>query len=446
MKRFCFLPAVFAVIAVLYTVSLAKGAVSSAVFYQALAPYGQWVDVAGYGYCFAPQVNEAWHPYTDGYWAFTDLGWTWVSNEDWGWATYHYGRWLLLKKRGWVWVPGREWAPAWVSWRIGSDYIGWAPLPPEVVWAGDSEIELGANFQDVGPAYYSFCTLRDFGASNLHSLVLPASRNVYILADTENVTHLIRTENASTPVVYNYGPDFDMLSRRSERPIPHMQVERRKDFVISPGEDGVKIQNQVRGDRFIVVAPEVQPVGSPIKPPHTASPAGRSEIDDGYSGIADTEKSREVRERIRAQVTAREQQANYAAREYLLERQRAGIQQQTTASQQAQQQRMKKEQEERTTQQQQLNFQQQQRLTKQQSVRQQIQLEQQQMNVQRLKSTAQQARLPQQQVQAQQQEMNILQQSQQNRTDSLQQQRQLQLQQMQIQMQKLQNNSRQQKN
>ena len=32
--------------------------------------------------------------------------------------------------RGWVWVPGTVWAPAWVSWRYGGGYVGWAPLPP----------------------------------------------------------------------------------------------------------------------------------------------------------------------------------------------------------------------------------------------------------------------------------------------------------------------------
>lgn len=35
---------------------------------------------------------------------------------------------------GWVWVPGVEWAPAWVSWRVGGGYIGWAPLPPHGVF------------------------------------------------------------------------------------------------------------------------------------------------------------------------------------------------------------------------------------------------------------------------------------------------------------------------
>src|SRR5437773_2233500 len=77
------------------------------------------------------QGSRDWRPYTDGHWVYTDVGWTWVSEEPFGWATYHYGRWTRLRNIGWVWVPGDEWAPAWVSWRKNNDYVGWAPLPPE---------------------------------------------------------------------------------------------------------------------------------------------------------------------------------------------------------------------------------------------------------------------------------------------------------------------------
>ena len=81
-------------------------------FYDNLSPSGNWIEVGDYGYCFQPNVavnNPSWRPYADGYWAYTDVGWTWVSYEDFGWATYHYGRWTDLADYGWVWVPGYEW-------------------------------------------------------------------------------------------------------------------------------------------------------------------------------------------------------------------------------------------------------------------------------------------------------------------------------------------------
>jgi len=31
---------------------------------------------------------------------------------------------------GWLWIPGSDWGPAWVSWRSGEGYYGWAPLGP----------------------------------------------------------------------------------------------------------------------------------------------------------------------------------------------------------------------------------------------------------------------------------------------------------------------------
>ena len=52
------------------------------------------------------------------------------TNYSWGWAPFHYGRWYHDDYYGWAWVPGYEWAPAWVSWRSGGGYYGWAPMSP----------------------------------------------------------------------------------------------------------------------------------------------------------------------------------------------------------------------------------------------------------------------------------------------------------------------------
>jgi hypothetical protein len=46
-------------------------------------------------------------PYSDGYWAYTDAGWTWVSSET-GGIVYHYGRWAV-EDEGWCWTPDYEW-------------------------------------------------------------------------------------------------------------------------------------------------------------------------------------------------------------------------------------------------------------------------------------------------------------------------------------------------
>jgi hypothetical protein len=35
-----------------------------------------------------------------------DGAWTLASDEPFGWATYHYGRWAWNFQAGWLWVPG----------------------------------------------------------------------------------------------------------------------------------------------------------------------------------------------------------------------------------------------------------------------------------------------------------------------------------------------------
>jgi len=103
-------------------------------FYDALSPYGAWLDVPGYGWCWQPTVvvvNTDWRPYCDGgYWLWSDAGWYWHSYYSWGWAPFHYGRWFSHGSRGWLWCPDRVWGPSWVCWRNSATHCGWAPLPP----------------------------------------------------------------------------------------------------------------------------------------------------------------------------------------------------------------------------------------------------------------------------------------------------------------------------
>jgi hypothetical protein len=107
--------------------------VSFQTFYDNLSPYGEWVSDPEYGDVWVPNEAGNFRPYgSRGHWVMTDVGNTWVSDDPWGWACYHYGRWTYDAYYGWVWIPGYEWAPAWVTWRYGGGYSGWAPLGPNV--------------------------------------------------------------------------------------------------------------------------------------------------------------------------------------------------------------------------------------------------------------------------------------------------------------------------
>ncbi|TDI46867.1 MAG: hypothetical protein E2P02_04255, partial [Acidobacteria bacterium] len=92
-----------------------------------LSEHGEWRENEEQGYAWYPSVSVGWAPYRNGRWGYTNYGYTWISYEPWGWAPYHYGRWGY-DHHGWHWVPGHHWGPAWVSFAIGSSWVGWSPL------------------------------------------------------------------------------------------------------------------------------------------------------------------------------------------------------------------------------------------------------------------------------------------------------------------------------
>jgi len=117
--------------------------------YEDLDSYGSWSVVSDYGGVWFPRrVRAGWAPYRDGHWAWIDpWGWTWVDDEPWGFAPFHYGRWAYFD-RGWGWIPGPRsvqpvYAPALVAFVGGAGFsiavssgpaIGWFPLGPREVY------------------------------------------------------------------------------------------------------------------------------------------------------------------------------------------------------------------------------------------------------------------------------------------------------------------------
>jgi hypothetical protein len=117
--------------------------------YEDLNPYGRWISVPDYGSVWIPgNVRPGWAPYRFGHWVWVEpWGWTWVDEEPWGFAPFHYGRWAFVNAT-WCWVPGPVvvrpvYAPALVAW-VGGVHIGvgigvgagvgWFPLGPREVF------------------------------------------------------------------------------------------------------------------------------------------------------------------------------------------------------------------------------------------------------------------------------------------------------------------------
>jgi hypothetical protein len=119
--------------------------------YEDLDEYGHWEQSGDYGPVWYPRtVASGWAPYRSGHWAWVaPWGWTWVDEAPWGFAPFHYGRWVTVGGV-WAWAPGAVvarpvYAPALVAWvgrpgwnvSIGfgsGPAVGWFPLAPREVF------------------------------------------------------------------------------------------------------------------------------------------------------------------------------------------------------------------------------------------------------------------------------------------------------------------------
>jgi hypothetical protein len=112
-----------------------------------LDDYGDWRDDPSYGHVWFPnRVEAGWAPYHSGHWVWiSPWGWSWVDDSPWGYAPFHYGRWVSLGGR-WGWVAGpvavqAVYAPALVVFIGGGPgvggfggNVGWFPLGPREVY------------------------------------------------------------------------------------------------------------------------------------------------------------------------------------------------------------------------------------------------------------------------------------------------------------------------
>ena len=120
--------------------------------YYDLDEYGDWRPDQDYGEVWVPRgVPAGWAPYQQGHWVYVEpWGWTWVDDEPWGFAPFHYGRWALVGG-GWAWVPGPivvrpVYSPALVAFVGGGGFslgvsfgggvsgVAWFPLGPRDVY------------------------------------------------------------------------------------------------------------------------------------------------------------------------------------------------------------------------------------------------------------------------------------------------------------------------
>jgi len=122
--------------------------------YEDLDENGDWRDDSNYGHVWFPnQTPSGWAPYREGHWDWIDpWGYTWVDDSTWGYAPFHYGRWVTVGGRwGWVAGPPAEepvYAPALVVFigAAGSGFggnVGWFPLGPREIYVPSYPVSRG---------------------------------------------------------------------------------------------------------------------------------------------------------------------------------------------------------------------------------------------------------------------------------------------------------------
>ena len=223
----------------------AEVAVSIGFFHQQLTPYGRWVVAGNYGNAWVPNgVATGWSPYVDGQWLYTDYGWTWASNDQWGDVPYHYGTWANVAPYGWVWIPGTVWAPAWVTWAYTDDYIGWAPIPPSFAFSA------GGYFAGpivVAQTHYCFVPARQFVGVPIQTVRVAPQQNSVIFRRATKVTSFPVTNG----IVRTAGLPAQRVERATGHPIERVSIDRARTQPTSVERAGFQ-----KAKSIPVVAPE----------------------------------------------------------------------------------------------------------------------------------------------------------------------------------------------
>src|SRR6195256_2978913 len=177
--------------------------------YEDLDDYGDWRDDSNYGHVWYPnRVEAGWAPYRQGHWDWIEpWGYTWVDDSPWGYAPFHYGRWVTVGGR-WGWVTGPPavravYAPALVVFigggggggGIGIGFggnVGWFPLGPREVYVPSYQVSRGY----VERVSVSNTTVNNVQVTNVYNTTI-----VNKTTNVTNVTYVNRNVQNSVTVV-----------------------------------------------------------------------------------------------------------------------------------------------------------------------------------------------------------------------------------------------------
>src|SRR5262249_19261572 len=147
---------------------------------------------------------------------------------------------------------------------------------------------------DIGPEYYNFCDVRFIGEPVLRDRIFPPVQNITYITNTVNVTNITVQNN----VVYNYGPDFNVVNTYSSRPIQRLAIERQTPANLTSAVKSGTL-TKVQGNKLLVAAPQKLAKAAPTaKPPAVKAKVAQPKIERGWKGVPN---KAELEQRIKAE-------------------------------------------------------------------------------------------------------------------------------------------------
>ncbi|HZR78827.1 MAG TPA: hypothetical protein VFA58_06430, partial [Chthoniobacterales bacterium] len=181
-------------------------------------------------------------------------------------------------------------------WRKGSDYVGWAPLPPEARFDQRTGIRNWSdNYYDVGPDQYCFVASREFGAPRVEQTLLPPERNITIINQTTNVTNI----TYKNTTIVNEGPNYEEVRSVSREPMQRYRLERNTDINVAAGEP----RPEVRGETVVIAAPVIGISAGGERPASVKQTIAAAAVELGWGAVANQEEAKTARAKMKAEAT-----------------------------------------------------------------------------------------------------------------------------------------------
>ena len=228
--------------------------------YQDLDDYGHWRYAAGYGPVWAPTtIAPGWAPYRFGHWVWIEpWGWTWVDDQPWGFAPFHYGRWAYVTG-AWCWVPGPVvvrpvYSPAFVAFVGSGGFSFGVGVGPGVAWFPLAPGEVFVPWYRVSRGYVN---------------------NINVTNTRVNVTQITNVYN-----VYNNHITNEHITYVNQRVVGGVTAVSRETFINArPVERNLaRVDERQLAEAPVTHNPEIQPsrqsvigAGAParVRPPQT---------------------------------------------------------------------------------------------------------------------------------------------------------------------------------